>query len=164
MKSSLLKKVFPRMLAWAAVVLLCATVALAQDASAPAQNNGSAAPAASGQRTDGQIEMDVVQALDASDALKNDMITAATIQGEVTLSGTVSSDASKQLAGSIAGHVNGVTKVNNNLTVGNPQDAQGAQAPPPDADTTAMADNSQPQPGAAPAPNDQPMPQAPPPP
>lgn len=164
MKSSLLKKVFPRMLAWAAVVLLCATVALAQDASAPAQNNGSAAPAASGQRTDGQIEMDVVQALDASDALKNDMITAATIQGEVTLSGTVSSDASKQLAGSIAGHVNGVTKVNNNLTVGNPQDAQGAQAPPPDADTTAMADNSQPQPGAAPAPNEQPMPQAPPPP
>ena len=46
--------------------------------------------------------MDVVHALDASAALKNDLITAATIQSEVTLSGTVSSDASKQLAESIA--------------------------------------------------------------
>jgi hypothetical protein len=155
LKQSLLKKVFPRAMAWAAVAVLCATVALAQDSSAPAQDNTSAPPAASGQRTDGQIEMDVVQALDASQALKDDMITAATIQGEVTLSGTVSSDASKQLAASIVSHVNGVSKVNNNLTVGNPQDAQGAQAPPADADTQAMADNSQPQPNEAPAPNDQ---------
>jgi outer membrane lipoprotein SlyB len=162
-----LKRVIPQVMACAAVAVLCATIALAQDASAPAQNTqsdtqnnntqnggtqngggGSAAPAAPGQRTDGQIEMDVVQALDASQALKNDMITAATIQSEVTLSGTVSSDASKQLAASIASHVNGVTKVNNNLTVGNPQDAQ--NAPAPDADTQAMADNSQPN-GAPPA-------------
>jgi hypothetical protein len=73
----------------------------------------------------------------------------------------VSSDASKQLAESIASHVNGVTKVHNNLTVGNPQDAQGAQAPPADADTDAMADNGQPQPNPGPAPQDQPQ-QAPP--
>jgi len=144
-----LKRVFPQATAWAAVAVLCASIGLAQDASAPAQNNGgSAPPAAQGQRTDGQIEMDVVQALDASQALKDDMITAATIQSEVTLSGTVSSDASKQLAASIASHVNGVSKVNNNLTVGNPQDAQ--NAPAPDADTQAMADNSQPN-GAPPA-------------
>ncbi len=166
MNRSLAKRTIPRVMAWAAVTLLCATIALAQDNGAPAQDNGGAAPAAQGQRTDGQIEMDVVQALDASQALKNDMITAATIQSEVTLSGTVSSDASKQLAGSIASHVNGVTKVNNNLTVGNPQSSQ---APPGDADTDAMADNSQPQPNAAPAPPDQaqqapPMEQAPPPP
>ncbi|MGB6722620.1 MAG: BON domain-containing protein, partial [Terracidiphilus sp.] len=141
MNRPLLKRVFPRIMAWAGVAVLCAVVALAQD-------SGSAA-APSGQRTDGQIEMDVVQALDASQALKDDMITAATIQSEVTLSGTVSSEASKQLAESIAGHVNGVTKVNNNLKVGNPQDAQDAQAPAPDADTEAMADNSQP---GAPAP------------
>ncbi len=159
MNRPLLKSV----MAWAAMTVLCAAIALAQDNGAPAQDSSGAAAAAQGQRTDGQIEMDVVQALDASQALKNDMITAATIQGEVTLSGTVSSDASKQLAGSIASHVNGVTKVNNNLTVGNPQDAQGAQAPPPDADTDAMADNGQPQPNAAPAPPDQ-GPQAPPPP
>jgi len=68
--------------------------------------------------------MDVVHALDASAALKDDLITAATIQGAVSLSGTVSTDASKNLAESIAAHVPGVTKVNNNLAVGNPQDAQ----------------------------------------
>jgi BON domain len=178
MKRSLVKRLIPQVMAWAVVAMLSAAIALAQDANPPAQNgntqNSGDAPqsssgAAAGQRTDGQIEMDVVQALDASQALKNDMITAATIQSEVTLSGTVSSDASKQLAGSIVSHVNGVTKVNNNLTVGNPQDAQGAQAPPADADTDSMADNSQPQPNAAPAPPDQsqqgpPMQQAPPPP
>ena len=85
--------------------------------------------APAGQRTDGQIEMDVVHALDASAALKDDLITAATIQGAVSLSGTVSTDASKNLAESIAAHVPGVTKVNNNLAVGNPQDAQAG--PPP---------------------------------
>jgi hypothetical protein len=93
--------------------------------------------------------MDVVQALDASQALKNDLITAATIQSQVTLSGTVSSDASKHLAESIASHVNGVTKVNNRLEVGNPQDAQDAQPPAQDPDAQTMADNSS-QPGIAP--------------
>jgi hypothetical protein len=113
-----LKKLFTRTLFWAGVAALCGVVSLAQDQ----------APAA-GQRTDGQIEMDVVHALDASKALKNDMITAATIQSEVTLSGTVASDASSELAESIAAHVPGVTKVNNNLKVGNPQDAQAAGDP-----------------------------------
>ena len=68
-----------------------APLAHAQDAAS--QNSQNAQAATSGQRSDGQIEMDVVHALDASQALKNDLITAATIQGEVTLSGTVSSDA-----------------------------------------------------------------------
>jgi hypothetical protein len=103
------------------VVVLSAAVALAQDSAA-----------AGSQRTDGQIEMDVVHALDGSQALKNDLITAATIQGEVTLAGTVSSDASKKLAESIVVKVPGVTKVNNNLTVGNPQDALNAAGVPAD--------------------------------
>ena len=72
--------------------------------------------------------MDVVKALDDSQALKNDLITAATIQSQVTLSGTVSSDASKQLAESIVSKVPGVTKVNNHLKVGNPADDQNDQA------------------------------------
>lgn len=151
MNRPLLKRVIPQMMAWAAVALLCAFTALAQD-------NGAAAPA-NGQRTDGQIEMDVVQALDASQALKNDLITAATIQSQVTLSGTVSSQASKDLAASIAGHVNGVTKVNNNLKIGNPQDAQDASqyaAPAPSDDGQPIADS---QPGIAPQPGDQ-QPQA----
>src|SRR5215469_6893965 len=100
-------------------VLALGTMALAQDA---ARSNS--------QRSDGQIEMDVVHALDASQALKNDLITAATIQAEVTLSGTVSSESSKQLAESIAKTVPGVTAVHNNLKVGNPADDANAQGAP----------------------------------
>src|SRR5271157_5351672 len=148
----LLKRVFPQVLAWAAVVLLSSAVALAQDTAAPAAS----------QRTDGEIEMDVVHALDASNALKNDLITAATIQSEVTLSGTVSSEASSELAESIASHVAGVTKVNNNLKVGNPQEAQDT-ANAADASAQRAADDSQAAPAQAPAAQDntpQPAPNA----
>ncbi|HEY1160584.1 MAG TPA: BON domain-containing protein, partial [Terracidiphilus sp.] len=163
MNRSLMKRVFPQVLAWAALVALCCVIALAQD---PAPAGATAAASPGGQRSDGQIEMDVVHALDASKALKSDLITAATIQSVVTLSGTVSSEASSELAESIAAHVSGVTKVNNNLKVGNPQDAQagdlGAQQtadtqpddsmapiPPP----PAPADGPQPAPGQSPYPS-----------
>jgi hypothetical protein len=120
MKQSFLKRISQLALLVAGLIALCGTATVAQG------QDAAAAPvtAQSGQRTDGQIEMDVVHALDASKALKDDMITAATIQSEVTLSGTVSTEASSELAESIAAHVAGVTKVNNNLKVGNPQDAQ----------------------------------------
>jgi len=149
MNRPLFKRVFPQILACAGLVILCGAMALAQDqgaAAAPAQ--------AADQRTDGQIEMDVVHALDASPALKSDLITAATIQGEVTLSGTVSSAASRELAESIASHVAGVTAVHNNLTVGNPQAAQAAQpAPPAEAgETGAPAAETQPDYGLTPPP------------
>jgi guanyl-specific ribonuclease Sa len=88
--------------------------------------------------------MDVVHALDASNALKNDLITAATIQGEVTLSGTVSNEASRELAESIASHVPGVTKVHNDLTVANPEDAQEAQESNAGAQQGAPSDVPQP--------------------
>jgi hypothetical protein len=101
------------------------TAAIAQDA-AP-QNS---APA--GERTDGQIEMDVVHTLDAAPALKQDWITAGTVQGEVTLSGTSASDANRQLAESLASKVPGVTKVVNNLKVGDPQTAQDGTGQPQD--------------------------------
>jgi len=141
MKQTLLKRVFRQIagaqfLAAVAMALPFGAVALAQDAATPTLT----APAPA-QRTDGQIEMDVVHALDASKALKSDMITAATIQAEVTLSGTVSSEASSELAESIAGHVAGVTNVHNNLKVGNPQDAQNPPAPSADPGTQQIADN-----------------------
>jgi hypothetical protein len=94
--------------------------------------------------------MDVVNALDASEALKNDLITAATIQGQVTLSGTVSSDASKQLAESIAAKVQGVTKVNNHLKVGNPADAQSEQPVPNQSPADDSMENQQAQGGGNP--------------
>jgi len=120
MKWPMFKRVFPQVLAWAGLVALCSVIALAQGtAAAPS-------PAAA-VRTDGQIEMDVVHALDADKEMKDELITAATIQCEVTLSGTVSSEAFRELAEAIASHVPGVTKVNNNLKVGNPQNAQAEQ-------------------------------------
>jgi hypothetical protein len=120
MNPLIFKRVFPQVLACAVLIALCGGIALAQDSFA-------VPPPAAAVRTDGQIEMDVVRALDTSTELKNDLITAATIQGEVTLSGTVSSDASRRLAESLAGHVPGVAKVNNNLKVGNPQEPPPAQ-------------------------------------
>jgi BON domain len=144
MNRPLFKRVIARSVAWTATAVLCSLVALAQDA-APAN----------GQRTDGQIEMDVVHALDASAALKNDLITAATISGQVTLSGTVSSDSSKQLAESIVKGVPGVTGVKDNLKIGNPADdpnAQGAQTADNGDDQQDMADNNQPAPPPATAP------------
>jgi hypothetical protein len=143
MNRTLLKRVFTHLMAWGGVAMLCTVVTLAQDPNAAPQTQGQPAAQSQGPRTDGQIEMDVVHALDASAALKNDLITAATIQTEVTLSGTVASDASKQLAESIASHVDGVTKVHNNLKVGNPaQDAQ--NMPPADPSAQEMPDNQPP--------------------
>src|SRR5579862_7145893 len=111
---------------------LTAVLTFASAPAARAQDSGQSAAPVAGQRSDGQIEMDVVKALDDSQALKDDLITAATIQSQVTLAGTVSSDASKQLAESIVSKVPGVTKVNNHLKVGNPADDQNAQAAPPE--------------------------------
>ena len=116
MVRSFLNLVNSRFFGWLTVIALGGAMALAQESAT-----------ASGPRTDGQIEMDVVRALDGSEALKNDLITAATIQTEVTLSGTVASDSSRQLAESIAKTVPGVSKVHNNLKVGNPADDANAQ-------------------------------------
>jgi hypothetical protein len=108
-------------------------------------------------RTDGQIEMDVVHALDASSVLKNDLITAATIQGEVTLSGSVSVASSRDLAESIASHVQGVTKVHNNLKVGNQQSPPAAQNPADSQQGDAGAPNPADSP-SEPAMSDEPLP------
>src|SRR5450631_3802080 len=73
--------------------------ALAQDAATQSASD------TGGQRTDGQIEMDVVHSLDGAPELKLDMITAGTVQGEVTLSGTSATEANRQLAESLASKV-----------------------------------------------------------
>ena len=181
MNRAFLKRIFPQGLALAGILVLSGAAVVAQGQSqdpAPQNQPPDASQAQPGQRTDGQIEMDVVHALDGSTALKDDLITAATIQGEVTLSGTVSSAASSELAESIAAHVAGVTKVNNNLKVGNPQDAQAAdsgaqqmdnqpdesaQAPPPPAPNDGSMPNQGQPPYQGQAP-DQSQGQAPPPP
>jgi len=138
-----------KLTAWSGMAVLGAAISLAQDAAPVDPSQGQPAAQTQGARTDGQIEMDVVHALDASAALKNDLITAATIQSEVTLSGTVSSQASQQLAESIAAHVDGVTRVHNNLKVGNPgADGQSPQ-PAPENEEMPDSDQSQAQQGMA---------------
>lgn len=138
----------------AAVAVFCGTAVLAQDAQAPPQE-APASAAAQGPRSDGQIEMDVVKALDGSSALKDDLITAATVQSEVTLSGTVASQADKDLAESISRHVDGVTKVHNNLQIGNPQQAAQDQG-------FSVGDNSEPPPATSDQGGEQNQAQAPP--
>ena len=137
---------YTRALAWMALIAFGGALALSQDTVAPPAAPA-AEPAAATQsdtRTDSAIESDVTHALDTSKALKGELITAATIQGEVTLSGTVSNAASSELAESIAGRVAGVTKVNNNLTVGN------AQAPPMAPGSATGGDNPAGDDGSAP--------------
>ena len=97
-----------KMLAGVALLALGGGAVLAQD------NGGS---------SDSKVEMSVVQALDQAPQLKDDLITAATIQGVVTLSGTVASSTDSHLAESIAAKVDGVAKVHNNLKVGDPKAA-----------------------------------------
>lgn len=148
MNRSKLRKRLPEGLVWCGVVALSVAVALAQDSAPQNQAAGNANQTATSAsvRTDGQIEMDVVHALDASQALKDDLITAATIQSEVTLAGTVSTDASKKLAESIASKVPGVTNVHNNLIVGNPQQAQDAmESQPADESDPGQSNAGQPQ-------------------
>lgn len=127
-----MKRGMVRSVGLVAVATLFGVLAFAQDAIP-----------GNGQRTDGQIEMDVVHALDASQALKNDLITAATIQGQVTLAGTVSTEDSKKLAESIVKGVPGVAGVKNNLKVGNPADDPNAQVPQDTGDDAPVADNQQ---------------------
>lgn len=118
---------------WPAVLVIGSLTASASLSGpiAIAQDNGQeTAPA--GQRTDGQIETDVVRALDAAPSLKNDWITAGTEQGTVTLAGTSANEDNRRVAEMIAGKVPGVTKVVNNLKVGDPQTAQDAQGNPQD--------------------------------
>ena len=129
MTNHVFQKVLPIMLV---LTGLSATGAVAQDAGQGGSQDQSVAAqdgASSGQRSDGQIEMDVVHALDAVPALQQDWITAGTVQGEVTLTGTSASEANRQMAESTAGKIPGVTKVVNNLKVGDPQQAQNAAGP-----------------------------------
>jgi hypothetical protein len=124
-----IKRVFPPAAGLAGLFLLAGALAMAQS------NSSSAA------RSDGQIEMDVVHALDSSSALKNDLITAATVKGEVTLTGSVASEASRELAETIVSHISGVVEVKNNLKIGAIQE-QAASSDEPSAQYASTDDSS----------------------
>lgn len=142
-KSSLLgihvKKSAVCAFAWLGVLLFSVAVAIAQTQLPP----GRAGQAPAVQPPDSQIETDAVHAISSSNALKTEPITAATTQGEVTLTGTVSSESARELAEMLVSQVTGVVHVNNQLKVaGEPQQpdaamqsGNGANAQPADNST-----------------------------
>lgn len=113
---------------------------------------------------DAAIQASVVNALQQAPQLQGQQITAATIQGAVTLSGVVQNEADKQLAGKIASSVSGVHSVQNNLTIGNlsaeadtqaGEPSQGGENEQPQLDQN---DNAQDQQPAAPSQPEAPAP------
>ena len=89
-------------------------------------------------RTDQQVTNDIQAKIQGENALSGQNIQVSVANGVATLSGTVSDEASRALAGNDSGTVEGVKTVVNNLTVA-PQAAapaaqpapQPAQTPPP---------------------------------
>ncbi len=100
----------------------------------PASPNQAADPSSG--RSDADIENDVAYALSHSKALQGQHITAATIEGDVTVSGNVRDEASKELAETIIDKVKGVRSVTNNLNVGDAPQTNTANAQPQDPNAT----------------------------
>ena len=114
----------------------------AQDAQEPASPNqpGQNQAGQSQGRSDADIQSDVAYALSHSKALQGQHITAATVEGDVTVSGNVRDDASKELAQTVIYGVKGVRSVTNNLTVGDAPQANTANAQATDPNTTPEQD------------------------
>ena len=122
----------------------------------------------SASRSDLSIESDVLHQLASATSLHNQQISASTDNGVVTLTGSVTDDASAQLAEHTASSVAGVRSVVNHLTIGGasasvapakpnpahdagapPAPAQDAGAPPAAQDQPAFPQSSQPKPGTS---------------
>jgi hypothetical protein len=91
-------------------------------------------------RSDADIQSDVAYALSHSKVLQGQHLTAATVEGDVTVSGNVSDEASKELAETVIYKVKGVRSVTNNLNVGNAPQNNTANAQPQDSNTTPEQD------------------------
>ena len=130
----------------ALAAVLCVGVGASAGSVALAQSGGQAAG-----RSDADIQSDVAYAISHSRSLKGQAITAATVEGDVTLSGNVKDDASKELAESVAYRVNGVRSVANNLTVGAGTESQAASGQDQAQSTDANSSNQPQDPGYDPA-------------
>ena len=82
-------------------------------------------------RTDQQISTDVQAKINGEGALNGQNIQVSVAGGVATLSGTVTDEASRALAGNDSGTVDGVKTVVNNLTVQPAQQASAAPVAPP---------------------------------
>ena len=100
---------------------------------------------------DAQVEANVLKALAATPQLADQSISTTTVYGQVTLSGTVRDEASRDMAETVTSNTQGVKKVIDQLAIGiaASEDAQGQ-----DQNSAAEGPNSGPQPGGAYAPNE----------
>ena len=147
-----------------------AVLALAVGLAAGCRKQQTEQPAA---RTDQQVASDIQARIQGEQALAGQNIQVNVANGVATLSGTVTDDASRALAGNDSGSIDGVKTVVNNLTV---QPAQQASAAPPaapvrdqttrrerrSAEQAGMAPPSQPGSGPGPDQMQPPPPQEPP--
>ena len=115
---------------------------------APATLAQQADTAQQGSQTDGNIQSNVAYALTHDSTLQGQQITATTAQGQVTLSGTVQTNAQRQQAETLAANVSGVSGILNNIRVTDPN------SPIPAAADTAQQQNTA-QDQAPPPPQDQ---------
>lgn len=97
-----------------------------------AQTSAAPAPATqSGKLSDAQVEANVLKAFASDNRLANQSINTSTVFGTVTLTGSVTDEASRGVAEEVASRVDGVKKVVSQLTVGAP--AVAATGDPADA-------------------------------
>jgi outer membrane biosynthesis protein TonB len=113
---------------------------------------------------DGDLQAAVASALTHDPMLKNQPVTAYTANGVVTLTGSVETEQQRQEAETVAANVQGVSGIQNNITVAGSDSSQAQTAPPPPADAQQTpppppADTQQP----AAAPESQQIPPPPPP-
>lgn len=97
--------------------LLAGCLSLVPAASVFAQETG---VSQQGQRSDSDVQSSVASAIANDPTLQGQQITATVAQGQVTLSGTVQTDAQRQQAETLAANVNGISGILNNIKVANP--------------------------------------------
>jgi hypothetical protein len=102
----------------AMLIFLAPTILAAQQPSAAAPT-----VASNSSTTDAQIDANAVAALGVSNALTGVALNTTTVNGVVTLTGTVKSQSQKELAEMLVGRATGVKSVSvvNQLTIGTPQ-------------------------------------------
>ncbi|MEZ2346241.1 BON domain-containing protein [Terriglobus sp. RCC_193] len=112
---------------WNLAARTLGSLALAAVLAAPvagfAQSETASTVTQNGKLSDAQVEANVLKAFAADNNLANQSINSSTVFGTVTLTGTVTDEASRAAAEQVAAHVDGVKKVVSQLTVGAPATA-----------------------------------------
>ena len=112
---------------WNIAARTLGSLAFAAVLSAPVAGFAQAQPASTGTQntklSDAQVEANVLKAFAEDNRLANQSINSSTVFGTVTLTGSVTDEASRTAAEQVASHVGGVTKVVSQLTVGAPETA-----------------------------------------